>query len=86
MRESTTIEKTLSHLYQEHGQDTTIRANGLLLTFERDGSGSYFLYVYSNSDYDTFEFELDNTLPYPIKLKFIDKTIADKIIGCQMNQ
>ncbi len=85
MREPTTLEKTLSHLYQEHGLDRTIRVNSVLLTFERDSSGVFNLYVYNNSEYDTYEIEVDKTLAYPIKVKYIDKMTADKIVGCVMN-
>lgn len=80
----TQIEKTLSQLLQEHGFNKTIMLNGLLLTFEKDRAGIPSLYIYNNGDYDSFELSFDKTNEFPIVCKYIDKQIADKIIGCTM--
>lgn len=81
----TQIEKTLSQLFADNGYDKTIMLNGLLLTFEKDRQGIPSLYIYNNGDYDSFELSIDKTNEFPIVCKYIDKQIADKIIGCTMN-
>lgn len=78
--EKSHIEKTLSHLYSEHGEYKTIIVNGVLLAFERD-SGELMLFVYNNADYDSYPLELDKTNEFPIVVKHIHKPIADKILG-----
>lgn len=74
------IEKTLSHLYREHGENTTIIVNGLLMSFETQ-DGELKLFVYNNADYDSFQLELNRTDEFPIIARTIDKAIADKILG-----
>ena len=80
----TNIEKTLSHLFTEHGPYNTIAVNGVLLSFEKDnGCSEYNLHIYNVGDYDSYPIELDRTNEYPVVLKSeIQKPIKDKILGC----
>ena len=77
------IEKTLSHLYEEHGPFNTIAINGILISFEKDnGCEQLNLHIYNCGDYDSYPIELDRTNEYPVVLKAeIHKNIKDKILG-----